>query len=93
MEENITLTYSEEENAWCSDKITLESNAIINVEFEERGKLVIQKQNEADGPAPKIFMSTQETKEEQVVLKGHPVGKIIQIFTSVKPKSVIYIKL
>lgn len=90
--EEISLIYNEEENAWCSEKIALNCDILLKVAFAEHGKVVITKQNDADGPAPKMFIS-DETEEVQLTLKGHTAGKTIQIFTSVEPKSVEYITL
>lgn len=90
--EQINLAYDEEENAWCSEKIALDCDMFLRVVFNEHGKVVITKQNEVGGPAPKMFISN-EAEEVQLTLKGHTTDKIIQIFTSVEPKFVEYITL
>lgn len=88
------MTYSEEDYAWRSEKITLQANIVLRVEFKpyEHGKVIIQKQNEPDGPAPKIFIS-QETQAVRLTLHAEAAGKIIQIFTSEQPQNVSYINL
>ncbi len=88
----IIFRYLSEECAWGSKKIALDCSIFIEILFKEHGKIIIQKQNEPDGPAPKIYIS-KETQGADITLRGHPDNKIIQIFTSAKPQRAVYTKL
>ena len=88
----IEFTYSEADNAWVSDKITLDGDIVLKVQLTTKGKIVIKKQNGAGAPSPKVFISEEE-KEFRITLRGHGENMIIQIFTSEEPSYMGYAKI
>jgi hypothetical protein len=89
----IEFTYSEIDNAWVSEKITLDGDIVMKVQLTTKGKIVIKKQNGEGAPAPKVFISEDDDTELRITLRGHGEEKIIQVFASEEPSYMGYAKI
>lgn len=88
----IEFTYSEVDNAWVSEKITLDGDIVLKVMLTTKGKIAVKKQNGEGEPAPKVFIS-KDDEEFRITLRGHGEDKIIQVFASEEPSYMGYAKI
>lgn len=91
--EKLEFTYNEEALGWSSGKIVLLGEVQYFIKFNnEYGCVVVQKQNGEGAPSPKVFISPM-VKELQLRFYGDCYGKIVEIFTSCKPATALYVNL
>ena len=84
----ITGDWSADANAWVSDTLTLTGDSWLEITLPTKGRLVIKKAEQAQGPFPKALITRWAGPDFRIRLYGSTEARYIQIHLTVTPSAI-----
>lgn len=86
----INGSWSNEDNGWVSETLTLTGDCWLETELPSKGRVVIKKSETADGPWPKALISKWSGPEFRIRIYGDTTERYIKIITTTIPNRIQY---
>lgn len=80
--------WSDEANGWQSDTLKLTGDAWLEMELPEKGRLVIKKAEQIEGPYPKALITKWGGPKFRIRIYGCTEDRYVKIITSVTPTTI-----
>lgn len=90
MNEVVTIegAWISEANAWVSETIQLEGDCYLDVTLPDKGRLVVKKSENADGPWPKALITKWSGPSFKVRLYGTTESRYIKVYLTEAPTTI-----
>ena len=82
--------WSDEDNAWVSETLQLTGDAWLEVELPSKGRMVIKKAEQLEGPWPKALKTPWTQGKFRIRIYGTTKWKYIRIYLTETPKTIQY---
>lgn len=84
----VNFTYSEKDNAWVSEEMTLAGDIVLEVSLKKKGIVILTTLD--DGEWPKSYISPKNIKDLMLEIYGETEGQKIHVNTSEEPNYIRY---
>ena len=92
MKEVVTINgaWSDEANGWVSETLELNGDAWLEVELPQKGRLVIKKAEQPEGPWPKALITKWTGPKFRIRMYGATEARFVKIILTETPNTIQY---
>ena len=86
----INGAWSDEDNGWLSETLCLTGDAWLEAELPGKGRIVIKKAEQPEGPWPKALITKWTGPKFRIRMYGATEARYIKIITTETPNTIQY---
>ena len=90
---DINGAWSAAANGWASETLCLSGDTWLEVTLPAKGRIVIEKAEQANGPYPKVLVSPWAGPDFRIRFYGTTESRYVRIYLSENPIKIQYVNI